>query len=95
METTKTPSLKTQLIIAKLLMFLYSERGIQILGFIVATFWSLISYLNDGNLYAAPVLYIALLLYVKFLWIPNTVKERKEMPHLIEEIKAEMKAEIK
>ena len=73
------------------MIMLYTEKAIQICGLIISAFWCTFSYINDGNLIAAPFIVIGLFLFVKFLWIPNMnlAKNSKELQENLESLYTE------
>lgn len=66
--------------LSRLLLFLYKESTIQVLGLFIAGFWSWVSYKITGTVVATPLVVAGMFVFVRFLWVPaltegNDVKE--------------------
>jgi hypothetical protein len=69
------------IILSRVLLFLYKKSTIQILGLLIAAFWSWASYKWTGNLIAAPFVVAGMFVFVRFGWVPAMTKGKdvKEM----------------
>ncbi len=76
--------LKLCIIGTHVLLFLYKESTVQICSFLLASFWSAIGYYLSGNLKAAPFVFIASFIHVKYFWIPGL--KIKESIREVEEV---------
>ena len=57
--------------LSRVLLFLYKGSTIQFLGLMIATFWSWVSYKITDTVIAAPFLFVAMYIFVRFYWIPT------------------------
>lgn len=66
--------------LSRVLLFLYKESTIQVLGLMIAALWSLVSYKITDTIIAAPLLFASMYLFVKYLWVPSfTIEDIKEL----------------
>lgn len=68
------------IVLSRVLLFLYKKSTIQILGLVIAAFWSWASFIWAGTLIAAPFVVAGMFVFVRFGWVPaltkgNDVKE--------------------
>jgi len=92
--------IKLCIVATRVLLFFYKVSTIQITGLLLATFWSMAGYYMSGNFNAAPFVFIATFLIVKYWWIPDLKIEesRKEMEEILIECineKKELRATMK
>lgn len=66
--------------LSRILLLLYKESAIQVLGLMIAAFWSWVSYKATDSVIAAPILFASMYLFVKYLWVPSfTIEDIKEL----------------
>jgi hypothetical protein len=57
--------------LSQILLFLFKGSTIQVLGLMIAALWSLVSYKITDTVIAAPFLFVAMYIFVRFYWIPT------------------------